>query len=449
MRDTQAQAPQAQHCSRRSLGSYAVDRRPLAVPAYRRLWLASAVSAVGGSFSLVAVPAQLFTLTGSSATIAICAAVSFVALAAASLLAGALADITDRRTLLLMAHLGQGATYLLLWIQAVAGLHSVDVLLVLVACQGISYGTIMTTMAAAVPRVIPTHLLPAATSLSSLVRYTGAVVGPLLAGVLIPVIGLGSLYLLDATALTVVVRAVLGLPPLPPAQHATLGQPGENRAGAAEDRRAAGETLVVVLAGIPAGFRYLFTNRLLAAVLGVDLAAMVFGMPSALFPELAQRAFGGPAGGGTALGLLYAAYPAGVFIMGLMSGTFAQARRHGALMSVAAIAWGLTVVLFALAPQLWGALLALAAGGAVNCLLSTFRTAITQAATDDALRGRIQGALTIVLTGGPQMAGLLHGFAGAAVGSRTATGIGGLLVMVTVTVILLTGPPLWRYQPDA
>jgi len=434
-----AQAAPEQRGRPRSLGSYAVDRRPLAIPAFRRLWLASVVSAVGGSFSLIAIPAQLFALTGSSATVALSSAVSFAALAPASLLAGALADVTDRRRLLLIAHLGLGATYLLLWIQAAAGLRSVAVLLVLVACQGVSYGTIMTTMGAAVPRVVPAHLLPAASSLSSLVRNTGAVVGPLLAGLLIPVVGLGNLYLFDATALIMVVWAVYRLPPLPArerARHAAGAGPGKG-------------AVARVLAGIPEGFRYLFTSPLLAAVLGVDMAAMVFGMPYALFPELAQRAFGGPAGGGTALGLLYAAYPAGVFAMGMMSGAFTRARRHGALMSAAAIAWGGTVVLLALAPSLWAAVAALAAGGAVNFLLSTFRNAITQAATSDELRGRIQGSLMIVLIGGPQAAGMLHGFAGAVVGPRMAIGVGGLLTVITVTALLLTVPQLRRYQSTA
>jgi MFS family permease len=448
-----AQAPPAQRHSRRSLGSYTVDRRPLAVPAYRRLWLASVVSSVGGSFSLIAIPTQLFTLTGSSAAIAVSAVVSFAALAVTSLLAGALADVTDRRRLLLIAHLGLGATYLLLWIQAAAGLRSVAVLLVLVACQGVSYGTIMTTMGAAVPRVVPAHLLPAATSLSSLVRYTGAVVGPMMAGILIPVVGLGSLYLFDATALIVVVWAVFRLPPLPAIPQVTTGDAGQRQQAPARAGRAAGAgpgkgAAAAVLAGIPEGFRYLFSSPLLAAVLCVDMAAMVFGMPSALVPELAQRSFGGPAGGGTALGLLYAAYPAGVFAMGLMSGTFTRARRHGALMSGAAIAWGLTVVLLALAPHLWAAVLALAAGGAVNFLLSTFRNAITQAATSDALRGRIQGSLTIVLTGGPQAAALLHASVATVVGARIAIGVGGLLTMLTVAVILITVPQLRRYQPE-
>jgi MFS family permease len=173
---------------------------------------------------------------------------------------------------------------------------------------------------------------------------------------------------------------------------------------------------------------------------------MVFGMPAALFPELAQRSYGGPAGGGVTLGLLYAAYPAGVLVMGMLSGTVTRAHRHGALMAASAAAWGLTVVACGLAPYLWAALAALALGGAANFLLSTFRNAITQAATDDALRGRIQGSLTIVLIGGPQTATVLHGIAGSALGPRTTICIGGLLTMITVALIVRATPALWHYQ---
>lgn len=411
----------------RRLGSYLVDRRPLRLPAFRRLWLASAVTAVGGSFSLVAVPAQLFALTGSSATVGASAGVSFSALVAGSLAAGSLADAVDRRLLLLVAHAGQFVTYALLCLQAAAGWRSVPVLLVLVACQGAGYGTIMTTTGAAVPRLVPVELLAAAASLSSLVRYTGAVVGPLLAGVLMSAVGLGPLYLCDALALLAVLWAVFRLPSIRPDAGPAAGQG-------------------TILAGIGSGFGYLVGHRLLVAVLGIDLAAMVFGMPSALFPELARRSFAGPAGGGAVLGMLYAAYPAGVLAAGLLSGTFSRARRHGTLLAAAAIGWGLTVILFGLAAPLWAALLALAAGGAVNALLSAFRTAITQAATDDAVRGRIQGALTIVLTGGPQTAAVLHGVAGATLGARTTICLGGLLTALTTMAIALTVPELRRYR---
>lgn len=130
-----------------------VDRRPLAIAAYRRLWVASAVCAVGGSFSVAAIPTQLFTVTGSSAAVGASAVVSFAALAVASVWTGALADVKDRRTVLLVAHCGLALTYAALWTQTVLGARSVPVLMMLVACQGLTFGAIMTTMGAVVPRI--------------------------------------------------------------------------------------------------------------------------------------------------------------------------------------------------------------------------------------------------------------------------------------------------------
>nr|WP_276617620.1 MFS transporter [Streptomyces coryli] len=400
----------------------------MAVPAFRRLWMASTVCAIGGSFSVAAVPAQLFAVSGSSAAVGAAGAVSFGALVVAALWAGAAADVRDRRSVLLAANCGLAATYAALGAYAVVGGRSMAVLMVLVGCQGLAYGAIMTTMGAAVPRLVPVELLPAANALTSLVRYTGAVLGPLLAGMLLPVVGVGTLYLCDAVALLAVVRAVVRLPPLRPRSSV----PYE-----------------VGLRHITAGFRYLARSRLLVAVLGVDLAAMVLGMPVALFPELARDVYGGPAGGGPALGLLLAAYPVGVCCVGLLSGTFTRARRHGAVMAGAALAWGGTVVVLGLAAELWLALAALVLGGAVNFLLSTFRNAITQAHTDDAVRGRVQGALTVVLIGGPQLANFLHGAAGSLLGPRAAISGGGVLTMLAVAVIVRAVPELRRYRADS
>lgn len=409
-----------------------VDRRPLEVNAFRRLWVASVVCAVGGSFSLAAIPTQLFTMTGSSAAVGASAVVSFVALVVAALWTGALADVRDRRTILLAAHCGLTLTYAALWTHSVLDARSVPTLMMLVACQGLTFGAIMTTMGAVVPRLVPIELLPAANSLSSLVRYAGSVLGPVLAGLLIPLVRLGTLYLFDALALLAVVWAVAKLPRLEPARASNVP---------AEPHRGDHPTIAQILAG----FRYLAASRLLVAVLAVDLSAMVFGMPIALFPELAQRTYGGPAGGGPALGLLYAAYPAGVFAAGLLSGTFTRARRHGALMAAAAAAWGITVVALGLAAQLWIALIALVLGGAVNFVLSTFRNTISQALTDDAMRGRIQGALTVVLIGGPQLANLLHGTTASFLGPRAVICIGGLLTAMVVAAIAWRVPELRSY----
>ncbi|MEU8817514.1 MFS transporter [Actinoplanes sp. NPDC048796] len=402
-----------------------IDRRPLRIPAFRRLWVASAVTAVGGSFSLIAVPTQLFTATGSSAVVGVSAAVSLVTLVVSALWSGALADAIDRRRLLLAGNGGLGLAYLGLWLNAVLGLDSIPLTLALVAVQGLSLGVTLTTTGAAVPRVVPPGQLVAANSLSSLTRYGGAVAGPLLAGLLIPVVGLGTLYLLDALALGLVLWAVARLPVMPPPEAGVTG----------------------TLRRLGDGFRYLAGHRTLVAILAVDLAAMVFGLPFALLPELAERTYGGPAGGGRELGLLFAAYPAGVLVAGLLSGTFSRARRHGALMASAAMAWGGCVVLLGLAPNLAVAVPVLVLGGAVNFVLSTFRNAISQAYTDDALRGRIQGSLTVVLMGGPQLATMLHGFGGAVLGARPAVVAGGALTVLAVAALVPALPELWRYEP--
>jgi MFS family permease len=401
------------------LGAYLVDRRPLHIPAFRRLWTASVVTAVGGSFSVVAVPVQLFTITGSSAAVGLAAAASLVALVGSALWSGALADAGDRRRVLLGGQILLGLTYLGLSLQAFALMASVGVLLMLVLAQGVGYGVTLTTMGAVVPRVVPADLLVAANGLSSLSRYVGAIVGPLLAGALIPVLGLGPLYLLDALALGAVLHAVVRLPPIPP----TAGPP----------RRG-------VVRAVLDGFRYIVGRPILVAILAVDLAAMVFSLPVALFPELATDVYGPHA-----LGPLFAAYPAGVFLAGLVSGTVSRVRRHGAMMAGAAIAWGLCVVGLAVGAHLWVALIALGLGGAVNFVLSTFRNAISQTHTDDALRGRIQGILTVVLIGGPQLANVVHGLAGAVVGPRWAIGLGGALTVTAVGAVLGLAPDLWRY----
>jgi MFS family permease len=424
------------------------------------------VTAVGGSFSVVAVPAQLYATTGTSAALGGSAVLSFAGLAIGALTAGTLADRWDRRLVLLAAQSGLAATYAGLW--ALASLSGpLPILLALVTFQGLTFGAISTTAGAVLPRLLPPELLVDANSLNSLIRYGGWILGPLLGGLLIPATGVGILYLCDALALSGVLWAVLRLPPMPPAApesraitaEPVFGRAGEvrgSRDGAAEPvfGRAGGvrgsrDGAVTPVGrsigngrGLRTGLRHLRTSRLLMAVLAVDLAAMVLGMPVVLFPELARHVYGDPAGGGPVLGLFYAAYPAGVIMAGLFSGTFTRVHRPGRTMAFAAVAWGATVVLLGLTTHLWVALAALVLGGAVNFVLSTHRNAITQAHTDDALLGRVQGLLTVVLTGGPQLANLLHGAAGALIGPRPAIIAGGLLTVTAVAATLRAAPAL-------
>ncbi|MEU6578258.1 MFS transporter [Streptomyces sp. NPDC046805] len=410
---------------RRGWRRWAMDTRPLRRPAYRRLWSSTIVTAVGSQLTAVAVPKQIYDITHSSAWVGYASLAGLVPMVAFALWGGAVADTVDRRKLLLVTNSGIAVTSLLFWAQAVTGLRSVPALMVLLALQQAFFGLNSPARNASVARLVPAEELPAAGALGTTVMQTGLVVGPLLAGVLIPVIGLPELYLIDAVALCVAVWAVLRLPPLPP-----LGESSGRRAGLRE---------------IADGFRYLSLHKVLLLSFLADIVAMVFGMPRALFPQLAAQTYASY-GEGLALGVLFAGIPVGAVVGGLFSGTFSRARRHGWMVIGAVVGWGVAVAGFGLSRNLWVALAFLAAAGVADMVSMVFRGAILLAAATDEMRGRMQGVFTVVVAGGPRLADVLHGTAGSAFGPRAAVVGGGLLVVVVMLGLAAAIPALRRYR---
>lgn len=410
---------------RKLLGSVVADRRPLRIPAFRRLWVTSIVTALGSQITAVAVPKQIYDITGSSAYVGLTGLFGLVPLLVFGLWGGAIADTVDRRVLLIVTNVGIAVTAVLLWAQAFAELGSVWLVLGLLSVNQAFFAINMPTRQAVVARVVPEHLLASAAALTSTVTTFGAVFGPMAAGALLPVVGLSTLYLVDTAALIAVLWAVWRLPALPPLS-------GQIRSAGIRD--------------VIAGFRYLGTQKVLLASFVVDIIAMVAGMPRALFPELAERTFGDPPGGGFALGWLFAAIPLGAMVIGVMSGWAHRVSRQGVAVVVAIIAWGLAMVGFGLSQSLWLAVVFLAFGGAADMVSAIFRQAILQTAATDEMRGRMQGAFTVVVAGGPRLADLSHGWAAAAVGTTMATSGGGLLVVVGVVVAAILLPAFWRYR---
>jgi MFS family permease len=410
---------------RRGWRRWAMDTRPLRIPAYRRLWSSTIVTAVGSQLTAVAVPKQIYDITGSSAWVGAASLAGLLPLIVFALWGGAVADTMDRRKLLLITNSGIAVTSLLFWLQAFTGLESVAALMVLLAMQQAFWGLNAPARNASIARLVPEGQLPAANALGSTVMQTGQVLGPLLAGALIPVIGLPELYLIDALALCVTVWAVYQLPSLPP-----LAGTSGRRAGVRE---------------IAAGFRYISLHKVLLLSFLADIIAMVFGMPRALFPQLAAQTFS-PYGEGLALGLLFAAIPIGAVLGGLFSGTFSRARRHGWMVIGAVVAWGLAITGFGLSGNLWIAAAFLAVAGLADMVSMVFRGAILLSAATDEMRGRMQGVFTVVVAGGPRLADVLHGTAGSAFGPRTAVAGGGLLVVVVMLALAAAVPALRRYR---
>ncbi|MFC4002176.1 MFS transporter [Prauserella oleivorans] len=410
---------------RRVLGSIVVDGRPLRIPAFRRLWVSSLVTAVGSQLTAVAVPKQVYDITGSSGYVGLTGAFGLVPLLVFGIWGGAIADTVDRRKLLFVTNIGIAVTAGLLWAQAFLDIGSVWLVLGLLAVNQAFFAVNMPTRQAVVARVVPERLLPSASALTGTMTTFGAVFGPLAAGALLPVVGLAALYLVDTLALAVVVWAVWRLPPLPPLS----GQ--VRRAG---------------LRDVVDGFRYLATQKILLASFVVDIIAMVAGMPRALFPEMAERTFGDPPGGGLALGWLYAAIPAGAMLLSLTSGWVSRVSRQGVAVVVAIGVWGLAVAGFGLSSSLWLAVVCLAVAGAADMVSAIYRMAILQTAATDEMRGRTQGVFTVVVAGGPRVADLTHGWAAAGVGTAAAATGGGVLVIVLVVLAMVLLPAFWRYR---
>ncbi|TQM28903.1 MFS transporter [Nocardia bhagyanarayanae] len=411
------------------------DTTPLRNPDYRRLWTTNIVTVVGAQLSVVAVPQQIFQITGSSGYVGLAGLFGLIPLIVFGLWGGALADVMDRRKLMVITTAGTGVTAVLFWAQAAAGLDNVWVVLILFALQQAFFAVNQPTRSAAISRILPPEQLAAASSLSMTVQQVGAIAGPVLAGALIPLIGLSTLYLVDAIALLVTLWAVWRLPAFPPTGDA---------------RRAGFRTVLD-------GFTYLATQRILLASFLVDVIAMVFGMPRALFPQIAHETFADPASGGVALGLLFAAMSAGAVLGGVFSGWIPRIRRQGLAVVVCIALWGVAMVgfglavglaghLFGLGVWLWIAVAFLAFGGAVDMVSAALRTTMLLTVATDEMRGRLQGVFIVVVAGGPRIGDVAHGFAAASLGTAVAAAGGGVLVVIGVVLAALAFPAFVRYR---
>ena len=416
-----------------TLDGLLADTRPLRNPHFKRLWRANIVTVIGAQLTVVAVPAQIYAITGSSAYVGLTGVFGLVPLVVFGLWGGALADAMDRRTLLVISTCGLILTSAGFWLQAAFGLDNVWVLLWLFALQQAFFAVNQPTRSAVLPKLLPHEQLPAANSLNMTVMQAGGIAGPLVGGALIPVLGFSWLYLLDTVTLFATLGAVVRLPRLP--VEGVVQAPG--------------------LRAVVDGFRYLRHQPVLMMSFVVDIIAMVFGMPRALFPEMADVDFGGPSEGGLAFALLFAAIPAGAVLGGVLSGWVSRVERQGLAVVVSIVVWGLAMVGFGvaalLAPyapvaMLVVAVLMLAAGGAADMASAAFRTSMLQAAASDAVRGRLQGIFIVVVAGGPRVADVAHGAAAAATGAAVAAAGGGVLVVVGTVAAALAVPAFVRYR---
>jgi MFS family permease len=409
--------------------SWAIDTTPLSNPAYRRLFWGVAATMLGQQMTLVAVPFQVYALTGSSLLVGVTSMVALVPLIVFGLLGGAIADAMDRRRLMLITSTGAAVTSGLLALQALLpGGGNLALLWVLTACVSGFAAVNQPTRSAVIPAIVGPSGVAAANALSMTVRQAGVIVGPLLAGLLI---GLGDLFLtyaVDALGFLVAALLLRGLPPLPPG-----GVAGPLRLGAA-------------VRGVGEGFAFLRTQPVLLMTFVVDIIAMLFAWPQAVFPELSQTRFEDSP---NSLGWLYAGISIGALVMGLVSGWVTRVDRQGAVVLGAITVWGLAIIGFGLAPTLWLAVFCLAVAGAGDMVSAVLRTSILQEAAPDEMRGRMQGVFLVVVAGGPRLGDLRAGAMASAFGVSVAMVSGGVVIIVAMVVVALVVPSFWLFRASS
>ncbi|HEY7694101.1 MAG TPA: MFS transporter [Gaiellaceae bacterium] len=400
----------------------AIDTRPLRESRdYRLLWCGQAVSYLGNMVTFVAVPYQMYALTGSPLQVgllSICDAVPLLLFAAVG---GTIADRVDRRRLIVRADIGLMAVSALLAVNAFSGDPQVWALYVLAFAATSLWAIGAPALRALMPGLVPRDQLAASQALQTIYSGTGAIVGPALGGLLIAAAGVGPTYAIDAVSFVASIVAVLLIAPAPPSE------------------RVATE----MLESLREAWRFLVRQRAILGTFVLDTNAMVFGMPQALFPAVAVQHFEAGAG---VVGLLYAAPAAGALAAGLASGWTGRVRRQGVAVAAAIVVWGLAIAGFGLATALWLGLAMLALAGLADEYSAILRSTILFAGTPDELRGRMQGFELTQVASTPAIGNIEAGLLASLTSLRFSIVSGGIACAAGAVAILAAIPSLFHYD---
>lgn len=406
----------------------AIDVNPLRQSRdFRLIWAGQLISLTGRMITTVALPFQVYLLTRSSLAVGLIGLVEVVPLVVFGIAGGPIADRVDRRRLLLVTELGLVGTSSLLFAGALAGHPPLSYVYAVAGLQAGLTGVNAPTRSATIPNLVSRRQLPAAMALIQVLFNTSMIVGPALAGVILAHLGLPWAYAIDVLTYSASITAVLLLRPMPP-------------------RRDAETDAATVWGAVKEGFQYLRSKRVLIATFLIDLDAMIFGMPRAVFPVLALTVFHvGPQG----LGLLYAAPAMGALIGALTAGWVGRVRHRGLAVIWAVILWGVAITAFGLSGGFfWLGLSFLAFAGAADVISAVFRGTILQLTVPDALRARLSAINIMVVTGGPRLGDVEAGAVAYLVSPWFSVVSGGVACVLGALLVAKMYPELARSHAD-
>lgn len=401
-----------------------VDITPLREsPRFRILYFGHLLAHFGRQITVVAVPYQVFLLTNSTLAVGALGIAQFIPLMAVSFVGGAVADAFDRRKLLVLGHVMLALTAGGLMLNAAAAEPAIWPLYALSALNAGLSAINGPARMAAIPALLRRELLPSGFALNSTMHEVAAAIGPALAGLLIAQYSLWFTYAAEALAFAAAAFTLVWVGPLRPE--------GGGRA--------------VSVSSIVEGLNYLRGQPLLQSGFLIDLNAMIFGMPHALFPALGTSIFAGDA---STVGLLYAAPGVGALIAALTSGWVSSVSRRGRVVVVAVLVWGVAITIFGTTSHLPLALLLLSVAGAADVVSAVFRNTILQLVVPDSLRGRLSAVHTAVVGGGPRLGDLEAGAVASLTSVRFSVVSGGIACVVGALAIARFMPQLWNYRDE-
>jgi MFS family permease len=411
--------PKASGRLRRIFGVATLDLSPLrASRDYRLLFTGQLVSAFGSAMTFVVLPWQMYELTESTALVGAIGLAEFVPMLALALVGGALADAMDRRKLILFAEIGLALCCAGLVVNSLLPQPRVWVLFVGASLTAALNALHRPALEALTPRLVPPEHLPAVSTLSMFRSSLGYIVGPAIAGIIAAEFGAAVAFSVDVTTYLVAIVTLLLIRtvPLPGTPHA------------------AGIRTIID------GLKYARTRQELLGTYLIDINAMFFAMPIALFPALA-RSFGD-----ASVGLFYSTMALGPMLVTVTSGWTTRVQRHGLAIIIAVVVWGVAIVGFGLAQDLWVALAFLLIAGGADGLSGIFRMTIWNQTIPDRLRGRLAGLEIISYSSGPYLGNAQVGFTASLLGLRTGVTWGGLACIAGAGVIALLLPKFLRYD---
>jgi MFS family permease len=398
-----------------------IDLTPLKTSRdFRLLYIGQFVSQFGSSISYVVLPWQMYQLTKSNFAVGMLGVAEFVPMFIMAFVGGALADFIDRRRLIVIAEIGLAICCGVLVANSLLAQPRVSVLFVVAALFAALNGLHRPAMEALTPRLVAPELMSAVAALGMFRWSFSFIAGPALAGLIATGLGAGVAFALDAATFLVSILALLLIRSVPMPEQAH------------EDERPSFQSIVE-------GLKYARSRQELLGTYLIDINAMFFGMPIALFPAIAESF------GGASVGLFYAMPAVGALAISLTSGWTSKINKHGLAVTIAAAAWGAAIVVFGLAGNLWVALLFLALAGAADAVSGVFRMTIWNQTIPDHMRGRLAGIEMISYLTGPYLGNAEAGLVAARFGLGFSVVSGGVMCVLGSGVLALLLPRFIRY----